>query len=110
MTENSLTSLYQTCSETSVSEQVTLKYYDPTRANSTIQIIDLFDNGVIEQVYCTIDDCIHSFLKIPAGKKNLALYYDKRGPKRRMALADVVALNRIRIFDRTGDLKTSRNL
>ena len=46
--------------------------------------------GGIEQVYCIIDDCIHSFLKTPAGKKKLALYYGKRGPKRRMAVADVV--------------------
>ncbi|MBR0100776.1 MAG: hypothetical protein IJP90_13855, partial [Treponema sp.] len=49
---------------------------------------------------------IHRFLETSAGKKNLSLYYGRRGPKRRMTIADVVTLNLIRIFDRTGDLKT----
>lgn len=39
------------------------------------------------------------------GKKNLSLYYGRRGLKRRMAVADVVILNIVRILDRTGDLK-----
>lgn len=39
------------------------------------------------------------------GKKNLSLYYGRRGLKRRMAVADVVILNIARILDRTGDLK-----
>ena len=34
------------------------------------------------------------------------MYYGKRGPKRRMPIADAVILNLIRFFDRTGDLKT----
>ena len=34
------------------------------------------------------------------------MYYGKRGPKGRMPVADVVTLNLIRVFDRTGDLKT----
>ena len=57
-------------------------------------------------LYCIVDDFIHRFLETSAGKKNLALYYGRRGPKRRMPIADVVTLNLIRIIDRTGDLKT----
>ena len=63
------------------------------------------ENSLIT-LYCIIDDFIHRFLETSAGKKNLALYYVKRGSKRRMPIADVVTLNLIRIFDRTGDLKT----
>lgn len=44
--------------------------------------------------------------KISPGKKNLSLYYGRRSPKRRMPIADIVFLNLVRIFDRTGDLKT----
>lgn len=44
------------------------------------------------------------FLKLPRG--GLALYCGKRGPKRRMPVADVVTLNLVRGFDRTADLKT----
>ena len=57
-------------------------------------------------LYCIIDDFIHRFLETSAGKKNLALNYGRRGPKRRMPIADVVTLNLVRIFDRIGDLKT----
>ncbi len=63
------------------------------------------ENSLIT-LYCIVDDFIHRFLEISTGKKNLALYYGKRGPKRRMPIADVVTLNLIRILDRTGDLKT----
>ena len=57
-------------------------------------------------LYCIIDDFIQRFIETSAGKKNVALYYGKRGPKRRMPIADVVAFNLVRIFDRTEDLKT----
>ena len=63
------------------------------------------ENSLIT-LYCIVDDFIHRFLEISTGKRNLALYYGKRGPKRRMPIADVVTLNLIRILDRTGDLKT----
>ena len=63
------------------------------------------ENSLIT-LYCIVDDFIHRFLGTSAGKKNLAMYYGKRGPKRRMPVADVVTLNLIRVFDRTGDLKT----
>ena len=63
------------------------------------------DNS-LTSLYCIVDDFIHRFLETPAGKKNLALYYGRRGPKRRMSIADVVTLNIVRIFDRTADLKT----
>jgi hypothetical protein len=63
------------------------------------------ENSLIT-LYCIVDDFIHRFLEISTGKKNLALYYGKRGPKRRMPIADVVTLNLIRILDCTGD--TSR--
>ena len=57
-------------------------------------------------LYCIVDDFIHRFLETSAGKKNLSIYYGRRGPKRRMRIADVVTLNLVRIFDRSGDLKT----
>ena len=38
-------------------------------------------------LYCIVDDFIHRFLETSAGKKNLALYYGKRGPKHRMPVA-----------------------
>lgn len=63
------------------------------------------ENSLIT-LYCIVDDFIHRFLGTSAGKKNLTMYYGKRGPKRRMPVADVVTLNLIRVFDRTGDLKT----
>ena len=60
------------------------------------------ENSLIT-LYCIVDDFIHRFLGTSAGKKNLAMYYGKRGPKRRMPVADVVTLNLIRVFDRTGE-------
>lgn len=63
------------------------------------------ENSLIT-LYCTVDNFINRFLETSAGKKNLAVYYGKRGPKRRMPIADVVTLNLVRILDRTGDLKT----
>lgn len=63
------------------------------------------ENSLIT-LYCIVDDFIHRFLETSAGKKNLALYYGKRGPKRRMPVADVVSLNLVLGFDRTADLKT----
>jgi len=57
-------------------------------------------------LYCIVDDFIQMFIETSTGKKNEALYYGKRGPKRRMPIADVVTLNLVRIFDRTADLKT----
>ena len=32
-------------------------------------------------LYCIIDDFIQRFIETSAGKKNVALYYGKRGPK-----------------------------
>ncbi|MDO5774499.1 MAG: hypothetical protein Q4P16_09330 [Spirochaetales bacterium] len=63
------------------------------------------ENSLIT-LYCIADDFIHSFLETSAGKKNIELYYGRRGPKRRMPVADVVTLNIARILDRTKDLKT----
>ena len=63
------------------------------------------ENSLIT-LYCIVDDFIHRFLETSAEKKNLVLYYGKRGSKRRIPAADVVTLNLVRIFDRTGDLKT----
>lgn len=34
-------------------------------------------------LYCIVDDFIHRFLETSAEKKNLALYYGRREPKRR---------------------------
>ena len=63
------------------------------------------ENSLIT-LYCIVDDFINKILETSVGKKNLALYYGRRGPRRRMSIADVVTLNLVRIFDRTGDLKT----
>ena len=57
-------------------------------------------------LYCIVDDFIHRFLETSAGKKSLALYCGKRGPKRRMSISEIVTLNLVRILDRTADLKT----
>ncbi|WP_277299839.1 hypothetical protein [Treponema succinifaciens] len=51
-------------------------------------------------LYCIVDDFIHRFLETSAEKKNLALYYGRREPKRRMAVADVTDMNIVRILDR----------
>jgi hypothetical protein len=53
-----------------------------------------------------VDDFYQSFIQINAGKKLLALYYDKRGPKRSMTIPEVMTLNLLRIFSRIADLKT----
>ena len=47
------------------------------------------ENSLIT-LYCIVDDFIHRFLETSAGKKNLALYYGRHGPKRRMTVVDVV--------------------
>lgn len=51
-------------------------------------------------LYCIVDDFIHRFLETSAEKKNLALYYGRCEPKRRMAVADVTDMNIVRILDR----------
>lgn len=51
-------------------------------------------------LYCIVDDFIHRFLETSAEKKNLELYYGRREPKRRMAVADVTDMNIVRILDR----------
>lgn len=63
------------------------------------------ENNLLE-LYCTIDDFYQCFIKTEPGKKNLAEYYGKRGPKRSMTVPEVMTLNIVRILDRTGDLKT----
>ena len=63
------------------------------------------ENDLLE-LYCTIDDFYQCFIKTEPGKKNLAEYYGKRGPKRSMTVPEVMTLNIVRILDRTGDLKT----
>ncbi|MGP1575966.1 MAG: hypothetical protein ACTTH7_00485 [Treponema sp.] len=63
------------------------------------------ENSLIS-LYCIVDDFIQRFLETSTGKKNEALYYGKRGAKRRMPIADVVMLNLVRIFDRIADVKT----
>lgn len=50
-------------------------------------------------LYCIVDDFIHRFLETSAGKKNLALYYGKRGPKHRMPVA-VMKLNYNLVYHR----------
>ena len=63
------------------------------------------ENDLVE-LYYIIDDFYQRFIKTETGKKNLAEYYGKRGPKRSMTVPEVMTLNIIRILDRTGDLKT----
>ena len=63
------------------------------------------ENDLLE-LYCTIDDFYQCFIKTEPEKKNLAEYYGKRGPRRSMTVPEVMALNIVRILDRTGDLKT----
>ena len=60
----------------------------------------------LTRLYCIVDDFYHMFIKTEYGKKNLELYYGKRGPERRMSVPEVVTLNLARILDRTADLKT----
>ena len=43
------------------------------------------ENSLIT-LYCIVDDFIHRFLETSAGKKNLAMYYGKRGPNHRESL------------------------
>lgn len=47
----------------------------------------------LTSLYCIIDDFIQRFVKTSEGTQYLALYYGRRGPKRRMPIADVVTLN-----------------
>ena len=49
------------------------------------------DNS-LTSLYCIVDDFIQRFLETSAGKKNLALYYGRRTPKRRMPIADSSSL------------------
>ena len=46
------------------------------------------ENSLIT-LYCIVDDFIHRFLETSVGKKNLAMYYGKRGPKRECELFSV---------------------
>nr|WP_318717204.1 hypothetical protein [uncultured Treponema sp.] len=43
------------------------------------------ENDLVE-LYCTIDDFYQCFIKTEPGKKNLAEYYGKHGPKRSMSV------------------------
>ena len=63
------------------------------------------ENDLVE-LYCTIDDFYQCFIKTEPGKKNLAEYYGKHGPKRSMTVPQLMTLNIVRILDRTGDLKS----
>ena len=44
------------------------------------------ENSLIS-LYCIVDDFIQMFIETSTGKKNEALYYGKRGPKRRIPIA-----------------------
>ena len=63
------------------------------------------ENDLVE-LYCIIDDFYQRFIETPAGKKNIELYYGKRGPLRRMNVPEIMTLNLARILDRTADFKT----
>ena len=63
------------------------------------------ENDLVE-LYCIIDDFYQRFITTEPGKKNLAEYYGKRGPRRSMTVPEVMTLNIVRILDRTGDLKS----
>ena len=63
------------------------------------------ENDLVE-LYCIIDDFYQRFIETPAGKKNIELYYGKRGPLRRMNVPEIMTLNLAGILDRTADLKT----
>lgn len=63
------------------------------------------ENDLIE-LYCIIDNFYQRFIMTTAGKKNLELYYGKRGPSRRMTVPEIMTLNIARILDRIADLKT----
>ena len=67
------------------------------------------ENDLIE-LYSIVDDFYQKFVETKAEKRNLALYYGRRGPKKRMSGPDVMTLNLLRIFVRTGDLKTFHKL
>lgn len=45
------------------------------------------ENDLLE-LYCTIDDFYQCFIKTEPGKKNLAEYYGRRGPKRSMTVPE----------------------
>ena len=60
------------------------------------------ENDLIE-LYCIIDNFYQRFIMTTAGKKNLELYYGKRGPSRRMTVPEIMTLNIARILDRIAD-------
>jgi hypothetical protein len=61
-------------------------------------------------VYCFVDDFINTIMNYPIGKMILKHWKGRRGPKRRLSLAELMTLNILRFFLRVHDLKTFHRL
>jgi hypothetical protein len=61
-------------------------------------------------LYCFVDEFINTVMNYPMGKMVLEHREGKRGPKKRLTLAELMTLNILRFFLRVHDLKTFHRL
>ncbi|GHV92918.1 transposase [Spirochaetia bacterium] len=61
-------------------------------------------------VYCIVDDFINMLMNYPIGQELMRHWQGKRGPKRRLCLAEVITLNILRFYYRVYDLKIFHRL
>jgi hypothetical protein len=61
-------------------------------------------------VYCFVDEFIKAIMNYPLGDSVLGYWEGKRGPKKRLSLAEVITLNILRFYLRVHDLKTFHRL
>ena len=64
------------------------------------------NDHMITVLYTFIDDFFKSFFKTKLWKNLRHYWINKRGPKKKLSLSEVVTLNIIRFYLRTEDLKT----
>jgi hypothetical protein len=68
------------------------------------------DETMLITVYCFVDDFINAIMNYPIGTMIMELWEGKRGPQRRLTLAELMTLNILRFHLRVHDLKTFHRL
>jgi hypothetical protein len=65
---------------------------------------------MLTTLYCFVDEFIKTIMNYPIGLSILKLWEGKRGPKKRLSLAETMTLNILRFYLRVHDLKTFHRL
>jgi hypothetical protein len=70
----------------------------------------MMDEITLLRLYCIADDFIKTIMKYPIGQEIRRDWEGRRGPQRRLSLAEVITLNIMRYYLRVVDLKTFHRL